>query len=151
MNDYVHLGMAHKNHKSNLSPCLVVVPSGKDETILGYVTVSSATVEKGDPPAPRLDKFPDYPISVTLIGRLAVSKGYQGQGIGRLILMHVFFNHAKSVRELHIGSVGVITDAIDERAASFYARNDFEVLLGDASFPKRMFISNFTIFDAIGY
>ena len=149
MNEYLHRNLARKNHESGLSPCLIVVPRGADEPILGYVTVSNATVAKGDPPEPLLEQFPSYPIPVTLIGRLAVSKDHQGKGVGRRILMHVYFTHARAVRELHIGSVGVITDAIDQNAVRFYEKNDFQLFPGSEGFPKRMFIANATIFDAV--
>ena len=147
MNRYLHQ-MAKTNDKSNLSPCILVVPKGEDGPILGYVSVLNSTVEKGDPPAPQLKGFPNYPIPVMLIGRLAVSNQYQSQGIGKRILMHVFVKHVKAVRELGIGSVGVITDAIDENAVYFYKKRDFKVLPGQETFPKRMFIPNATVFDA---
>jgi len=147
MNRYLHQ-MAKTNDKKNLSPCLLVVPKGKDEPILGYVSVLNSTVEKGFPPAPQLKGFPNYPIPVMLIGRLAVSIRYQSQGIGKRILMHVFVTHVKAVRELGIGSVGVVTDAIDENAVCFYKKHDFNVLPGQETFPKRMFIPNATVFDA---
>jgi len=149
MNNYLKRGIAHKNHKSNLSPCLVIVPKDQDEPVLGYISVSNSSVEKGDPPAPQLTHFPNYPIPVTLIGRLAVSNVQQGRGLGRRLLMRVFFAQYQSVINNHMGSVGVITDAIDQNAVDFYSKNDFEVLHGGDSFPKRMFIPNKTFFDAI--
>lgn len=149
MNKYLKQGMAHKNNKSGLSPCLVLVPQGKNEPILGYVTVSNSTVEKGEPPAPPLASFPDYPIPVTLIGKLAISKDHQRQELGKRALMHVFFTSARAIRELKIGSVGIITDAIDQEAVDFYSKFDFQILPDQDSFPKRMFIPNHTFFDAI--
>lgn len=149
MNFYFHR-MAKKNHKSNLSPCIVIVPKDQEGPILGYVTVSNVSVEKADPPEPQFKKFPAYPIPLTLVSRLAVSKDYQGKKLGRTILMHVFYNQYRAVNELNIGSVGVITDAIDDKARRFYAKNDFSVLPDENKFPKRMFIGNETIFEAIG-
>lgn len=140
---------AKKNHKSGLSPCTVIVRKDIEHKILGYVTVSNSTVEKGDPPAPSLASFPNYPIPVILIGRLAIHKDNHRQGLGELLLMHVFFTSARAVRELKLGSVGIITDAIDEQAVNFYRKYDFQLLPSQEKFPKRMFISNQTIFDAV--
>lgn len=140
---------AKKNHKSGLSPCTVIVREDNLKKILGYVTVSNSTVEKGDPPAPSLVGFPNYPISETLIGRLAINKDNHRQGLGEQLLMHVFFTSARAVRELKLGSVGIITDAIDEKALNFYQKYDFQVLPSQEEFPKRMFISNHTIFNAV--
>jgi hypothetical protein len=140
---------ARKNDKTGLSPCTVMAPKGQVEPILGYATVSNSTVEKGDPPAPPLSDFPNYPISVTLIGRLAINKDHHRQGLGKLFLMHIFFNSAHAVRKLKIGSVGIITDGIDQGAVDFYSKYDFELLPGQNDFPKRMFISNQTLFDAV--
>jgi GNAT superfamily N-acetyltransferase len=149
MNRYLHHDLARKNHKLQLSPCMVVVARGSDDPILGYVTVSNSSVEKGNPPPPPYAQFPNYPVPVTLIGRLAVAVDHQGAGIGRRILMHVFFQHARSVRELGTGSVGVVADAIDDKAVRFYQKNDFRLLPDQPSFPKRMFIANATILSAI--
>ena len=50
---------AKKNDKSGLSPCAVILREDNKQKILGYVTVSNSTVEKGDPPAPSLASFPN--------------------------------------------------------------------------------------------
>ncbi len=148
MTNYLHR-YAKKNHKSGLSPCIVIVREDNEHKILGYVTISNSTVEKGDPPAPPLASFPNYPIPVTLIGRLAINKNNHRQGLGELLLMHVFFTSARAVRELKLESVGIITDAIDEMAVNFYSKYDFQVLPCQEKYPKRMFIPNQTIFDAV--
>jgi GNAT superfamily N-acetyltransferase len=148
MTEYFHR-FAKKNHKTGLSPCTVIVPLGAHAPILGYVTISNSTVEKGEPPAPQLSFFPNYPIPVTLIGRLAIHKSYHGMGLGRFLLMHVFFTSAQAVRGLRLGSVGIITDAIDQNAVDFYEKYGFQMLPGQKEFPQRLFIPNAVIFDAI--
>lgn len=132
---------AKKNSKSGLSPCTIMIPKGEMEPILGYATVSNATVEKGDNPPPVLKKLPNYPISVTLIGRLAISKEYQGKGLGRHFLMHIFYNAHYALKSLNIGTVGIITDAKNQDAVNFYSKYDLKLLPGQNKFPKRMFIS----------
>lgn len=148
MTTYFHR-FALTNHKSGLSPCHVLLPKGELEPILGYTTLSNASVTKGDPPEPSLANLPNYPIPVTLIGRLAISKDNQGQGLGKHFLMHIFYITYIAVKEHGLGSVGVITDAIDQNAVDFYSKYGFTLFADQATFPKRMLIPNSTIFDAI--
>lgn len=63
--------------------------------------------------------------------------------------MHIFYTTYLVVQEHGLGSVGIITDAIDQKAVDFYSRYDFVLFAGQDSFPKRMFIPNSTIFSAI--
>ncbi len=148
MDFYFHR-FALKNHKADLSPCFVLY--GRDsEHVCGYFTLSNTHVKKEDLPEEDYKKFPRYPIPVTLIGRLAIDKGSQGQGHGRHVLMHIYLTHARAVKHLGIGSVGLITDAIDEDAVKFYAKYDFVILdEKDLNYPRRMFLPNGTIFDCI--
>jgi len=61
----------------------VLVPKRGDSSILGYYTLSSYGIDVGDLPADVAKKLPRYPlIPATLLGRLAVDRRYQGQGIG---------------------------------------------------------------------
>jgi hypothetical protein len=99
-----------------------MVPKREMEPILGYVTVSNFTVEKGDPPNPKPDGFPNYPIPVILIDRLAISREYQRCGLGKKFLMHIFFTSACAVKDLRIGSVGIVTNAINQDAVDLIRR-----------------------------
>lgn len=140
---------AKKNDKLGLSPCTVVVTEGSPDVILGYCTVSNASIEKKDLSLSISKSLPNYPVPVTLLGRLAIAKQFHGQGIGQILLMHIFYNFYKATKELHLGSVGVVVDAINDGAVKFYQKYDFEVLEGQKEFPKRMFIHRETIYDAL--
>lgn len=50
-------------------------------TVRGFLTISAGQVETAQLP-PHL-KLPRYPVPILRIGRLAVDKGQQGQGIGQ--------------------------------------------------------------------
>jgi hypothetical protein len=67
--------------------------------------------------------------------------------------MHIFHTVARSVKGqdtgLAIGACGVIVDAKDDGAARFYTQYGLELLSGQDSFPKRMFIRTETILDSI--
>src|SRR5580658_10694615 len=59
-----------------------------DTTILGYYTLSSYGVDVGEMPAEVAKKLPRYPlVPATLLGRLAVDRRFQGQGIGEFLLL----------------------------------------------------------------
>ncbi len=105
------------------------------ETIAGFYTLSAHAVNLGDLPANIAKKLPRYPnVPATLLGRLAVSTGFRGQGIGELLLLDAFRRVLANARE--VGSAVVVVDAKDETAREFYLRHDFIPL---PSLPNRLF------------
>lgn len=79
--------------------------------------------------------LPRIDIPVVLLGRLAVDRGSQGQGLGALLLVDAL-RRAQHLAE-QIGIRGVEVDAIDEAAQSFYLRFGFTQLV-DA--PRHLFL-----------
>ena len=57
------------------------------------------------------------------MGRLAISRGYQGTGVGGDLLWHALHRSERASQD--IGSVAVIVDAKDDKAAGFYERYGF--------------------------
>ncbi|MGH6913313.1 MAG: GNAT family N-acetyltransferase [Geminicoccales bacterium] len=92
--------------------------------ILGYYTLCAMALAQGEVPEAARKTIPRYPlVSATLIGRLAVSKHRQGQRLGAVLLadaLHRAFESAATV-----GSSMIVVDALDERAAGFYAAHGF--------------------------
>jgi len=100
----------------------VITPDGRK--IAGYYTLSQFAVDLDVVPVDLAKRFARYPmISATLLGRLAVSREFRGQGLGRRLLMDALW------RSLHlstqIASAGVIVDAKDTSAATFYKKYGF--------------------------
>lgn len=93
--------------------------------IVGYVTLSTAQIERAFLPKPRQRNMPD-PVPVTLLGQLAVDKHHQGQGHARSLLL--FALRAALRASWEIGSFGVITHPLDDRARMFYRRWGFQDL-----------------------
>lgn len=112
----------------NLAAVFVLTPDGKK--IAGYYTLSSYAVKLDDIPeeiARRLTRMQEVP--ATLLGRLARSVEFQGQGIGEILLVDAL---KKAVQNsMHVASWAVIVHAKDEEAAEFYKRYGF------ISFPTR--------------
>jgi GNAT superfamily N-acetyltransferase len=102
----------------------VVVPERGGTSILGYYTLSSYGVDIGEFPADVAKKLPRYPlIPATLLGRLAVDRRYQGQGIGEFLLMDAL--HRALVQAAEIAAAAVVVDAIDGDAVKFYQHFGF--------------------------
>jgi GNAT superfamily N-acetyltransferase len=104
----------------------VFVLTGRDNpnAILGYYTLCATSLAQGDVPLPARKFVPRYPlVAATLIGRLAIAKERQGEGLGALLL-------ADALRRAYasagiVGSSMVVVDAISEQAAAFYEATGF--------------------------
>lgn len=88
--------------------------------------------------AMRLPKYPIVP--ATLIGRLAVSTAFRGQGIGEHLLVDAL--HRSLTLSKQIASAAVIVDAKDDRAMSFYRKYGFLEL---PSIAGRLFLPMATV------
>ena len=92
-------------------------------------------------PAEVAKKLPKYPIvPATLLGRLAVSVAFRGQGHGATLLMDALYRtlqHSKVV-----ASAGVIVDAKDAAALPFYTKYGFLEL---ARIERRLFLPMGTV------
>ena len=103
------------------------------ERILGFVTVSPASLDAGDLPSGR--KAPPYPVPVLRVARLAVDETARGHGLGRALLRFAIELGERMAAE--VGCVGLVVDA-KAGAEEFYRRYGFvalEVLEGTA--PQR--------------
>ena len=117
-----------------------VMPDPK-RRIVGYYTLSAYGIRSTELPPAVAKKLPKYPlIPATLLGRLAVSREYQRQKLGRLLLMDALHRSWKNTTE--VASVGVIAEAIDDAARRFYLHHEFIPLL---EHPRKLFIAMATI------
>jgi GNAT superfamily N-acetyltransferase len=94
--------------------------------ILGFYTLSMASVPAASLTSILREKLPRYPLPVALIGRLAVDEQAQGRRLGEVILLDAL-RRALDAAEV-VGCMGVIVDAKDESAERFYAKYDFETI-----------------------
>jgi ribosomal protein S18 acetylase RimI-like enzyme len=130
---------AGQDVRRRVAVAFVATPDGK--TIAGYYTLSQYSVELGVLPEELAKKLPQYPlVPATLIGRLAVSVAFRGQGIGELLLMDALYRCLGGSRQ--VASAAVIVDAKDERAAAFYRKYGFLEL---PKVEQRLFLPMATI------
>lgn len=113
---------ASQDFKKHAAVPFVLTSDGR--TIAGYYTLSQYAVRLDHVPPEVAKRLPRYPVvPTTLIGRLAVSTAFRGQGHGETLLMdalHRILQHSGEV-----ASAGVIVDAKNAAAVSFYKKYGF--------------------------
>lgn len=130
---------ASQDAKRKVAAPFVMVDSQRQ--IAGYYTLSAYGIRSAELPPSIAKKLPRYPlIPATLLGRLAVSREYQGQKLGRLLLMDALYRSWKNTTE--VASAGVIAEAIDDSARDFYLHHEFSPVL---EHPRKLFIAMGTI------
>lgn len=114
------------------------------DIIKGFVTVSASTIEVDDLSSAQKKRFPQYPLPVLRLARLAVSKPDRNIGVGLTLLRSVFYLACEMSEK--VGCIGVVVDAKPD-AVDFYTRYGFEKLevlqgnLADRPEPIPMFIT----------
>jgi predicted GNAT family N-acyltransferase len=114
--------------RRDLARTFVAIRSGLTD-VLGYYALVNHHLEYDALPAVAAKNLPRINVPVVLIGRLAVDRSVQGQGLGSSLLVDALR------RILHIaenvGVRAVEVDAIDAAARSFYLRYGFRSLNDD--------------------
>jgi GNAT superfamily N-acetyltransferase len=133
LNDWLKL-RAGQYERKDLARTYVAVRSG-EPAVHGYYAISSHLVRYEALPRDQAKGLPKIDVPVVLLGRLAVDRGAQGQGIGALLLIDALRRTQHLADVIGIRSVEV--DAIDDRAVEFYRRFGFTSLADD---PKHLFL-----------
>ncbi len=109
---------ARQNHASGGAKCFVAVPRDTPTRILGFYTISPASIEFSLTPSVVTRGFGRYDVPVYRLGRLAVDRGVQGRGLGGALLWRALRRCQAVAREA--GGVALLIDAKNDRAASWY-------------------------------
>jgi ribosomal protein S18 acetylase RimI-like enzyme len=117
---------ASQDIKRQISRVYTAVTIEKPNKIMGYYTLSSLSIELNLLPEELLRKLPKHPIPAALIGRLAVDKTVQGNGIGKMLLADALKRIISVSNEIAI--YAVVVDAINVKAKSFYKQYGFQSL-----------------------
>jgi GNAT superfamily N-acetyltransferase len=115
---------AAQDMRRKANAVFVLVPEEAPSRIVCYFTLCALAIDHGGVPEAARKQLPRYPlVSATLIGRLAIAKERQGQGLGAMLLALAL---GKAYRNADVvGSSMVVVDAIDEPAARFYQAHGF--------------------------
>lgn len=119
LDDWLRL-RALKNEQRAASRTFVVVD--QDDAVVGFYSLAASSVALATAPGWRRRNSPD-PITVILLGRLAVAQEHQGQGLGQAMLQDAL-RRIVGVSAT-IGAQAVLVHAIDDTAAAFYRRFGF--------------------------
>ena len=126
LNDYLKK-RARKEMDAGLAVCFVAVPESDPGCIAGFYTLSAATILTSALPesvTKKLPRYGDFP--ATLLGRLARSTAFKGQGLGDRLIMSAFARVAHAAEE--VASWAIVTDPKDDNARQFYEEFGFSEL-----------------------
>jgi predicted GNAT family N-acyltransferase len=123
LDNYLHK-QANQDIKRKLSACFVVIDKATD-LIKGYYTLANNSIPQEIIPSKIQKKLPTSykSIPATLLGRLAVDSRFQGQGVGKLLLIDALKRSYEISKT--IGSFAVVVDPIDQDAEDFYVKYGF--------------------------
>jgi GNAT superfamily N-acetyltransferase len=128
LNDYLSR-FARQNHESGGAKTFVAVAPAEPARVLGFYAISPGSVEFARVPGNLTRKLGRYDVPVFRLGRLAIDRSVQGQGLGGDLLL------AAGTRALavaaEVGGIALAIDAKDEAAARWYARLGALGLLDD--------------------
>jgi GNAT superfamily N-acetyltransferase len=133
---------ARQNHQNGGAKTFMATPDSKQ--VLGYYCLSSASVSYERAPDLIRRGLARYEIPAFRLGRLAVDRSVQGQGLGGELLLSAGRRCLKAAAE--VGGVALLIDAKNEPVAGWYER--FGALrLVDA--PLTLLLSLATIANAL--
>ncbi len=126
LNDYLKK-RARKEMDASLAICFVAVPESDPGSIAGFYTLSAATIRTTALPEIVTRKLPRYgEFPATLLGRLARSIAFKGQGLGDRLMMSAFARAVHAAEE--VASWAIVTDPKDYNARRFYEEFGFSEL-----------------------
>ena len=119
LDEYLHR-FARQHAAANIGRTYV---AAIDSEILGFYTLAMSGIRKENLPARIAARFPNFPLPVARLARLAVTIAHQRKGLGELLLADALQRCLRL--SLEIGMIGVIVDAKDEQARGWYERYEF--------------------------
>jgi len=119
--------LARQDADRDLGATFVALAEADGTKVLGYYTLAMSEVERLIVPQKNLP--PERPVPVALLGRLAVNRRAQGQGLGERLLFDALLRSQQV--SSHMGTFAVVVDALGESVQRFYTRYGFKPLLDD--------------------
>ena len=113
----------------------MATPMSNPHHLAGFFTLSAGSINCTELPESIAKKLPRYPVPVALIGRLAVDTAFQGKGLGSILLADACQKVTNASAMLAVA--GIVVDAKDAAAVSFYQHFGFQPLPGQ---PTRLLL-----------
>ncbi len=109
---------ARQNHESGGAKCFVAAPSNAPARILGFYTLSPASLEYARTASLAKKGLARYDVPVFRLGRLAIDNSVQGRGLGGALLIRAADRCIRVAED--VGGVALLIDAKNDRAARWY-------------------------------
>jgi GNAT superfamily N-acetyltransferase len=109
---------ARQNHESGGAKCFVAAPADATMRVLGFYTLSPASLDYARTPALAKKGLARYDVPVFRLGRLAVDRTVQGRGLGGVLLLRAADRCIRVAED--VGGVALLIDANNARAAEWY-------------------------------
>ena len=119
---------AGQNAKRDIARTFVAIRQTEPRRIGGYYTLTLRSLAFDA--LPQEKHLPRYPIPVVHLGRLAVDGAFQGQRLGKRLLLDAL-TQSQKIADL-AGCYAVEVMALDKNAAAFYLNYGFHPLADDS-------------------
>lgn len=111
---------ASQDVRKRVAACFVAVSD--QQRIAGYYTLASTSILLSGLPDNIQNKLPRYPtVPAVLMGRLAVDRDFEGQGLGSALLADALTRAASN----EIAAYALVVNAKDQDKAGFYLHHGF--------------------------
>lgn len=143
LNDFLR-NHARKSHEAGGAKTFLAISDEDGAAILGFYSLSPASVEYARTPEIVKRKLARYDVPVFRLARLAVHRAMQGQGLGGQLLLSAGRRCILAAAE--VGGVALLIDAKNDRVAAWY-RSYGAVPIDDA--PLSLLLPLATLRDAL--
>lgn len=109
---------ARQSHERGGAKTFVATPLDEDKRVLGFYSLSPASIAYARTPALVKKGLARYDVPVFRLGRLAVDRTVQGQSLGGQLLLIAGRRCIRAAAE--VGGVALLIDAKNERVAAWY-------------------------------
>lgn len=143
LNDYLKR-TARQHAEKGISKTFVLIEDLQPSIILGFMSLMVCELQSERLPQQYAKKFPNI-VPIAKIGRLAISKYHQRQGLGSLLMADAM----KKIIDISntVGIIGLFVDAKDNLAKKYYEKYGFIHLRDEPLFlflPMQVLIKYFT-------
>ncbi len=143
VNNYLRRHAWNNQAKSSIGVTYVSIDEGAPRAVLGYFTLSMASVPREAFPKKYTRGLPPYDLPLMLLARLAVDRRFARRGLG-----HALISQALRISLLVADEVGcrcIVTDAYPERVGWYEKYGFVPIHGGSEGRPQRMFLDVRTI------
>ena len=125
LNEFLQRQAGQLGRKGFGKTYVALAPNGLD--VMGFVTLSAGQTQTTSLPAHL--KLPRYPVPILRLGRLAVDRQAQGEGVGRQLVAFALQLALDFSR--NVGLHAVVVDAKNHKAKAYYETLGFVCTLDD--------------------